>query len=47
MYGFKGIERLLNDINERRRKAEKKAYNKKVGYAPKCKYAISLIINII
>lgn len=37
MYGFKGIERLLNDINERRRKAEKKAYNKKVGYAPKCK----------
>lgn len=37
MYGFKGIERLLNDINERRQKAEKKAYNKKVGYAPKCK----------
>lgn len=37
MYGFKGIERLLNDINERRLKAEKKAHNKKVGYAPKCK----------
>lgn len=37
MYGFKGIERLINDINDRRQREEKKAYNKKVGYAPKCK----------
>lgn len=37
MYGFKGIERLINDINDRRLREEKKAHNKKVGYAPKCK----------
>ena len=37
MYGLKGIERLLNDIKERQERAEKKAHNKKIGYAPKCK----------
>ena len=37
MYGFKSIERLINDINDKRIRAEKKAHNKKVGYAPKCK----------
>ena len=37
MYGLKGIERLLNDIKERQERAERKAHNKKIGYAPKCK----------
>lgn len=37
MYNLKGIENLLKDIEERRQRLEKKAYNKKVGYAPKCK----------
>lgn len=36
-YGLKGIEKLLKDIEERRQREEKKAHNKKVGYAPKCK----------
>jgi len=36
-YGLKGIEKLLNDIEERRQKQQKKAHNKRIGYAPKCK----------
>lgn len=37
MYGLKGIEKLLKEMEARRQKMEAKAYNKKVGYAPKCK----------
>lgn len=36
-YNLDSIEKLLKDIEERRNKAKKKAHNKKIGYAPKCK----------
>lgn len=33
---FKGIEKLLREIEENRQKLKQKNYNKKIGYAPKC-----------
>lgn len=36
-YNLDSIEKLLKDIEERQNKAKKKAHNKKIGYAPKCK----------
>ena len=36
-YSLVGIQKLLNDLNERQKKAEAKRHNKKIGYAPKCK----------
>ena len=36
-YSLQGITKLLQDIEERQQKEEKRNYNKKVGYAPKCK----------
>ena len=37
MYNLKGIENLLKEIEERRKRLEKKAYNKKDGNATKRK----------
>ena len=36
VYTLQGINKLLQDIEERRQKRKQKIYNKKVGYAPKC-----------
>lgn len=47
MYSLKGIENLLNELKEKRVKAETKAHNKKVGYAPKCKVCNSEFLDDI
>lgn len=36
-YGLKGIQKLINDIEEKHQKEAKKLHNKQVGYAPRCK----------
>ena len=36
VYTLQGINKLLQDIEERNQKRKQRAYNKKVGYAPKC-----------
>lgn len=36
VYSLQGIQKLLRDIEERRKQRETRLYNKKVGYAPKC-----------
>lgn len=47
MFSLKGIEILLNEIKEKRERAEKKAHNKTIGYAPKCKVCNSEYLNEI
>ena len=36
-YNLKGIQKLINDIEEKRQKEHKRIHYKQIGYAPRCK----------
>lgn len=46
-FEFKSIEKLINEYKTKREKEKQKAFNKKVGYAPRCKVCNSAYLDQI
>lgn len=43
-FELNSIEKMITEYKEQKAKAEEKAFNKKVGYAPRCKVCNNVVI---